>query len=783
MLASSGRLSESLATRADLPSIATGVLLGNLGVHALPELPPFGALAALVLVVPLALRFTATRLLAWSIVGFVWTVTSVELRLDDRWHGSQADVGVTGFIDDFPTQAPDRTVFSLSVVEPRAPGVPRRLRLSWYGAPEGLEPGASLEIVARVRSPRGLLNPDGFDYEQWLFTERVGATGYVRSGRVLEEPPRTLAQRWARLRARLAARIDAGAQDSSGGALVVALALGERYGFTEQHWNDLRRTGTSHLVSVSGLHVSMIAVLVFWIIRGVCLFVGARYAFELAAVVSAAAALAYTALAGFDVPAQRSLIMVLVALALVASRRVTASFHGIAAALLVVLAADPLATLTVSFWLSFAAVLILLLLASRKTLRTYARRAQAVIGTARSAIALQWQITLGLTPWVVAYFAELSLVSPLVNLVAIPVFSFVLVPLSLLATAATLGGGDGLIAVTAALGDMFWTALHACAEAKWAAVAVPASSTPALLVAGAGGLLALPAHPLPARRLAWLALVPMLVIVPARPATGEAAVLVFDVGHGLAVLVETAGHTLLYDAGPVFRSGFDTGNEIIVPALKRRGVESLDILVVSHADNDHAGGVGAVLAAYPGTRVLKGPDVVKVAGAVCVAGEKWQWDGVEFEVLHPAAEFPKLGNDNSCVLKVSAHSSSVLLTGDVERLGEHALIASASAKADVVLMPHHGSATSSSAAFVAASGARYALASAGFANRWGLPRPEVVERWTRSGAKVFVTADTGAMTLTLGRHGLDLTAERRRRKRYWHAESGGLPGEERTSAL
>jgi competence protein ComEC len=406
-----------------------------------------------------------------------------------------------------------------------------------------------------------------------------------------------------------------------------------------------------------------------------------------------------------------------------------------------------------------------------------------VIATLRSAISLQWQITLGLTPWVVAYFAEVSLVSPLVNLVAIPIFSFVLVPLSLLATALTFGGVDGLITVTAALGEKIWTGLHACAEAKWAAMAVPASSMQAFLVAGIGGLLALPAHPLPARRFAWLALVPMLVIVPPRPASGEATVLVFDVGHGLAVLVETAKHTLLYDAGPVFRSGFDTGNEIIVPALKRRGIESLDVLVVSHADSDHAGGVRAVLAAYPSARVLKGPDVADVAGAVCVADDEWQWDGVEFEVLHPAARFPALGNDNSCVLKVKAHSSSVLLAGDVERLGERALVDTASADADVVLMPHHGSATSSSPAFVAASGARYALASAGFANRWGLPRPEVVERWTRAGATVLVTADTGAITLTLGRRGLELTAERDRRKRYWGAESAVSPGEQVTGAL
>jgi competence protein ComEC len=407
-----------------------------------------------------------------------------------------------------------------------------------------------------------------------------------------------------------------------------------------------------------------------------------------------------------------------------------------------------------------------------------------MIGTLRRVVALQWQITLGLTPWVIAYFAELSLIAPVVNLVAIPIFSFVMVPLSLLAAAATLLGADfGLVALTAALGDVFWTALRACSEAQWAAISVPTSNALALLVAGGGGLLALPAHAFPARRLAWLALTPMLASAPPRPAPGEASVLVFDVGHGLAVLVETAEHALLYDAGPVFRSGFDTGNEIVVPALKRRGMESLDLVVVSHADNDHAGGVRAVLAAYPGTQVLKGPDVANIAGETCVAGRKWQWDGVDLEILHPAAGFPAVGNDSSCVLMLRAQASSLLLLGDVERLGERALIDRASLAADVVLVPHHGSATSSTQALVTAAGARYALVSAGFANRWGLPRPDVIERWEGAGATVLVTAETGAMTLSLGKHGLGLTAERQRRRRYWHAESSLSPGEEGIGAL
>jgi competence protein ComEC len=340
-----------------------------------------------------------------------------------------------------------------------------------------------------------------------------------------------------------------------------------------------------------------------------------------------------------------------------------------------------------------------------------------------------------------------------------------------------------VIALAATLGDAFWAALHAIAGIQWAAVAVPTSSVAALVLAGIGGLLALPMHALPGRRLAWLTLAPMFVTPPARPAPGEASVLVFDVGHGLAVLVATAEHSLLYDAGPVFRSGFDTGNEIIVPALVRRGVTDLDMLIVSHSDSDHAGGARAVQSAYPDARILKGPDVASLSGTTCIASEKWLWDGVEFEILHPASEFIERGNDSSCVLRVVTRWGSLLLPGDVEWRGERALADHASFAADVVLVPHHGSATSSSPGFVAGSGSRYALVSAGHANRWGLPRPEVAERWARAGATVLVTADTGAMTLTLGVNGLDLTAERARRRRYWHAESGALPGEEGTGAL
>jgi competence protein ComEC len=243
---------------------------------------------------------------------------------------------------------------------------------------------------------------------------------------------------------------------------------------------------------------------------------------------------------------------------------------------------------------------------------------------------------------------------------------------------------------------------------------------------------------------------------------------VLDVGHGLAVLVETRGHRLLFDAGPTARSGFDSGEEIVLPALAAGGRRGLDRLVVSHADNDHAGGAPAIVAAFPSIDVLKGPDVGALPGLPCIAGDAWAWDGVRFEILHPRADFGARGNDSSCVLKVEAGASALLVTGDIERRGEAALLGGTLA-ADVVVVPHHGSATSSSPPFVAAVGARLAIVSAAHANRWSFPRSEVRERWERSGAAMVVTGDAGAVTVELGPAGVAVSTQREVRHRYWHA--------------
>jgi competence protein ComEC len=675
---------------------------------------------------------------------------------------------------------PGQTAFSFAVSQAPA-GIPSRLRLTWYDSPRALAAGDALSIVARLRPPHGTRNPAGFDYERWLLVTGHGATGYVRSGDLDEAAVPNVASAWLALRARISGRIDAALGDADAAPLVTALALGERYLFTEEHWSDFRRTGTSHLVAISGMHVALLGVLLFVAIRALWLRLPqplAAYDLEAAAAGSSTGTLYYAALTGFALPAQRSVVMIAVALALLVARRSVGALQVLAAALVVVLVWDPFAPLAASFWLSFAAVGALLALAAPRLYGANAPSLRA-LRAAAELLRMQWPIGLALLPLTAAFFDEVSVVGPAVNLVAIPWFNLVLVPLTVLVTlllhadASTATLAPPLLEALGWLASQTMATLHAAASHRFAAVAVPPAPAIALAVAACGIALALPTHPLRARKLCWLAVLP--VLWPARdpPEVGSAEVVVLDVGQGLAVSVATHEHRLLFDTGPRFGSGFDSGADIVLPALAAGAPRRLDRLVVSHADNDHSGGARAVLEAFPRADVLKGPDVASLEGATCARGQHWTWDGVDFAVLHPAPGAGPAGNDGSCVLKVATAAGSVLITGDIEARAEAELVRHDSLASDVVVVPHHGSSTSSSAAFVAAVSPRHAIVSAGYANRWGFPKAEVRARWHDAGATLEVTAERGALTISLGSQRVALHAERDRRARYWQVPPGG----------
>lgn len=737
-----------------------GVLLFQL----LPALPPAAAWAGLAALAVAALALRPLRWLVACVLGFAWTWLHVADRLAERWpaHLAGQVVAVEGVVAELAAPFGGGRRFELA--ELRVDGVPMdgRVRLAAYDPAPGPRLGERWRLHARLRSPRGFMNPGGFDFEGWLFRERIVATGYVvpqtGDGPIAGEGGGLLA-----LRAAIASRLEHIAGASPHAGVVVALGVGLTHGMDGDAWDVLQATGTSHLISISGLHVGLVAAGVAWLVRrswGWSAALRARCApVDAAALWGLGAAFGYALLAGFAIPTLRALLMLGVVLLRGLLRRHGPGEAALAQAFAVVLVADPLAPLFPGFWLSFVAVAALPL---------------GVLGGFRGWIAqvrTQWVVTLLIAPLTLGVFQTVSLIAPLVNLVAIPLFGFLVVPPVLLGIL-LLPAGDGVAAVPLSLAvgtlDLAWPWLERAAASPVAAWSAGPRPVWVLLAAQLAFLLCVAPRGLPGRWLAAPLLLPLVLWRPAAPEHGAFELAVLDVGQGLAVAVRTARHALLYDAGPRFRGG-DAGDLVVAPYLEARGVRTLDLMIVSHDDEDHRGGVASVRARVPVRQTLTGG---WRDGPRCEAGRRWHWDGVDFELLHPARGSAWDDNDGSCVLRIAGAGGSVLLTGDIEQAAERALVAAgAPLAADVVVAPHHGSATSSSEALIARAHARYVVYSAGHANRWGFPAAEVRARWREAGARELSTAESGAVVFDVSPvHGVTEPYEHRRAaRRYWTA--------------
>jgi competence protein ComEC len=709
----------------------------------------------------------AARLRAWwpvagalSIAWTAWTLSAALAdRLDPALEGQSLSIrGTVVSVPQGPLEAlrfrfaPDDTVDA-----GMAGGLPRRLELTWYDAPGRVLPAERLELEVKLRRPRGFANPGGFDNEARMLRERVGATGHVRFGTRLGRDDDAARQRpvlIARGHVDAIVRHVLGSRPAAG--IVAGLSVGLQDALSREQWLTLARSGTTHLMAISGLHIAMVAAVAAWLGARVQRWrqrFGALGAQRDAAVVAGAlAALAYSLLAGWSVPTQRTMIMIaLAALALVLRRRVGIA-DGLGACVLAVLVADPLAPLAPGFWLSFGAVATILFAATG-----FARSPSSAAGYLR----VQAAVTVGLVPMLVGSFGSVSMVSVLVNLYAVPLYTLVVVPAVLLSCAVavvSLELGAPLLHATAALIEVTWPLLEVPATwplATWSIAGLDALAWCAL-IAGATAALA----PLPtAGRLAGLALVTVACVSGPTPLPpGEATVTVLDVGQGLAVVIETREHALLFDAGPSFRTGSDTGQLVVLPYLRHRGVRALGVLAVSHDDDDHAGGAASVLAMLPVRSLLRGPSLAadRLVGraplqhARCRRGVSWQWDGVHFEWLHPGAKTYARDNDGSCVLLVRAGDRTALVTGDVEARAESDLLDAVRLRpVDVLVAPHHGSRTSSTPAFVAACRPSWVVYTVGHRNRWGFPDPGVVERYDAVGARGLRTSSSGAVTFRL----------------------------------
>lgn len=693
------------------------------------------------------------------------------------------DLRVEGRILALPEPAARGTRLLFAPEAPLADGtpLPARLRLTWFAAPQALEAGSRWRLTVRLKRSHGLVNPAGFDYERWLFAQGIAATGYVRAEPLPE--PLEAGGGWVRVRQRIGGAIDRALGDSPSAGLVKALAIGDRSGLSNHDWAVTRATGTSHLLAISGLHIAMLGLGAFAAMRWLWSRLGSAPLLVPAPTAGACAALlvaaGYAALAGFSVPTQRALLMFTVLMAALGSGRSGVLGRGLAWALLGVLLLDPLAVLSGGFWLSFGAVAALLWgFAGRQ-----GRARRALGGLLRA----QWVAWVGLAPLTLLLFDALPLASLPANALAIPLVTWLVVPLVLAGTLllALPWLGTAILKLAAGVLGALWQGLEALARFAEPLAMPQTMAGPAFACALLGVAWLLAPRGVPARWLGMVLLLPALVARPQAPPQGEVELAVLDVGQGLAAVVQTARHTLVYDTGPWFSDRFNGASAALLPWLASRGVRELDRVMVSHADSDHAGALGELLAAFPRAEVWSGTprqlELPSGAARPCRAGQRWRWDGVDFAVLAPQRAGGDDRNAASCVLRVSAGSRRLLLTGDIEAAGERRLAVrlarlDRSLEAEVLVAPHHGSVGASSPALVAAVQPRHVIFSAGYRNRYGHPHSAVLQRWASAGARLWRTDCDGALRVwSEAGGGLRVQARRAMRPALWRAGCGGAP--------
>lgn len=737
--------------------------------------------------------------------GFFWAAALAQWRVADalphEWEGR--DIELIGVVAELPQTSERGLRFMLDVEHVRTSGaaVPARISLAWDDDQErppvsaasgrSLSAGERWRLVVRLKRPHGSINPYGFDFEQWALERNIRAAGYVRESEdnvLLAPMVERLPYHIERLRQTIRENFLRILPQHEYSGVLVALAVGDQRAIPREQWKIFTRTGVNHLMSISGLHVTMVSGLLFALVYGswrrirpLVIWLPARKA---AALAGLATAFGYALLAGFAVPAQRTVYMLAVIAVALWRGRFTSATSVLAWALLTVVVLDPWAVLAAGFWLSFGAIALIFLISVGRI---------GKINWLLEWVRIQWAITLGLVPLLLAMFQQISLVSPIANAIAIPLVSLIVVPLTLLGTIPPLEFLlvpahvllNGCMEVLRWMSDLPQAVWAQHAPPSWAVVAGMAGVGWMLLPGRFGWGLGLGAG-FPARWLGLIALLPIFLVLPSRPAPGELWLTVLDVGQGLAIVARTENRTLLYDTGPAFNSEADSGNRIIIPFLRAEGIQYLDVMMVTHSDGDHSGGALSVLEAVPVKRLvssLKDEHPIQLATEKkerCVAGQSWFWDGVRFDILHPSQQsYAKRGaktNALSCVLKITTAHGSVLLPADIDKKAEYELIENYrhDLGSTVLVAPHHGSRTSSSDEFVRQVDPRLVIFSVGYRNRFGHPQGEVVERYRALGSMLLRSDTDGAVMLRLGDSGITVEVARVLRRRYWHDTGTGV---------
>jgi len=773
--------------------IVPGFVIGILLLSSLTALPD---LRYVFLALPLlagAVLWPRLRFLMVIPIGFLWALLQAQQlnnhELPKALEGQ--NLVVNGTVTEVTNSRTQDAAFIFEVDAWEAPsgGMPEKIQLNWYRSAPVIYAGDRWQLTVRLKRPHGFMNQGSNDREKYLFHRGIQATGYVRDSKPHEIENNQLLGRAFfnvnRSRQKLAQHIQAALPDSEVLGPLLALTIGQRDQMTSAQWRTLQNTGTSHLMAISGLHIGLVSGLVFLLVR-VLWGRSARLATRVPALKAAAAAallsgIGYAAMSGFSLPAQRASIMVaMFSFAVLIDRKLPAA-HVLALALLLILLLDPFAVLSAGLWMSFVAVAVLLSVVQRPA--SDDARWGKTVGKYTQWFKVQFVLLLGLLPLSIWYFQQSALVAPLVNLLAIPVVGFLVVPLLLCGSLLLpllpslakifLGMGEWLL-------EMCFRLLETVGELPSLVLVLPKPEFIVLLLAGMGLLIFLMPRFRGAGVLAAILLLPLLLNRPVAVAEGDFRVDVLDVGQGSAYVVQTAGHVMVFDAGPRFNEEYDAGAAIVVPFLRSRGIKRLDKMVISHADNDHIGGMQSILEAFDVTELsLPDPNAVAAFDSnACIADAHWQWDGVEFTVLNPPSGFMHAGknrNNGSCVLLVAGANGRMLFTADIEKGSERILEKWAAAakanslQAQVMTVPHHGSRTSSTETFIAAVAPQIAIVSAGYKNSFGHPKPDIVARYQSRSAEVLETTQTGMLTLYFHHDGsIETTRYREQQRRYWH---------------
>lgn len=899
----------------------TAFALGVFSVYGISNLPPLGYLLMTLLLVGLAAcKWTCLWNLFALVAGFAWLVFNAGFVVQG-WLPPELEnqhLLVSGRVYDLPQQRHFyaygkqqhvyRFVFNVDCAqlitkkqskyfqqyfaraleektwaEQHCQSNVKKVLLQWYDSEQKITPGQRWLLVIRAKRPHGYANPGGFDYEKWLFQQGIGAVGYVKNKAPNQIIPLSVlhdadvsvvagfsaalvtAKIWINsYRYLISENINRHFANKDYAALVSALVVGDRRYINDHQTEVLQRTGTAHLLAVSGLHIGLLAGVVYFVvsvlIRKIVILQIFSSTRKIAMLMALLAALIYSALAGFSTPTIRALLMLATFSWYLFTDKEGSVWDGFFWALFWVLIVNPLSVLSSGFWLSFIAVFsILLVMSGRVAQRAITGGAAstdkavnpyglqktglwqsflpAVRQTVFSWVFLQWAVFIGLLPLAIVFFAQLSLIAPAVNLLAIPVFAWLVVPLSLL------GGlslqllpevGAFLLSVVENLLNIIWP-LFAWASSQALATQSVEFGPQGFLILPLvlGVMLLLLPKGMPLKWLTVVFMLPLLFAVtpfmqffnsnlpPSKPIytklladtslqNGELNFTVLDVGQGLSAVVQTANHVLVYDAG--YRSSrFNAGEDVILPYLQHKGIQQLDLLLLSHDDNDHTGGAGALLKQLPVSELLASEKIIasldrrgEIEAAIpfdsslCSKGGGWQWDGVNFYALSLLAagnapqEQPLKDNNQSCVLKIWNENISILLPGDLEKKaeklllnrlninpdvvggriaqGEVSLPAAINLKADILLAPHHGSKSSTSFAFLEAVSPKHVIFAVGYLNRFGHPHPLVKARYENAQAKTFSTALKGAIEYKI-RHGDQTLAAnfyRDQYRRIWH---------------